>query len=128
MKLNSDQAFELAQQFHDLSTSVGDYRFEHFDDLTPKQREQLKDNQFTLLTQSSHFITEAIGLVLEDTKGDLQALTDVTADGQKALKTIANVKRGIAITATLVKVGAAVASQNPAAITAAVQEAATELA
>jgi len=33
-KLTADQARDLANQFHDLSVAVGDYRFDYWDDLT----------------------------------------------------------------------------------------------
>ena len=128
MKIDSEQAFALAQQFHDLANAVGDFRFAHWDDLTPTQRNKLKDFQLTLLNNSSHFVTEAIGIILDDTQGDLKALQGVTAKAQKALETIADVKKAIEVTASLVKLGAAIASENPAAITSAAQEAVTVIA
>jgi hypothetical protein len=122
MKITALQARDLAEKFHDLATAVGDYRFDHFDDLSPSERERLKDNQFSLLNNSSHFITELVGVILDDAQADLDALQGVTAKAQKALKNIANVKKGIEIAAVVVKLGAAIASENPAAIGSAVQD------
>lgn len=128
MKINSDQAFALAQQFHDLATAVGDFRFAHWDDLKQTERNQLKDFQLILLNNSSHFVTEAVGIILDDTQADLKTLQKVTADAQKALATIVEIKKAIAITASLVKLGAAIASENPAAISSAAQDAITVIA
>lgn len=128
MKIDADQAFALAQQFHELATTVGDFRFAHWDDLSKDQRNKLKDSQLNLLNQSSHLVTEAVGLVLDDAQGGLKALQGVTAKAQKALETIADVKKAIVITASLVKLGASIASQNPAAIAGAAQEAADSIA
>ena len=126
-KLTADDAFDLSKQFHDLSTAVGDYRYKNVDAITPAQMARLKDAQFMLLNQSSHMITEAVGLELDDGQAGLAALNGVTAKAQKALKNIADIKKAIEITAALVKLGAAVASENPAAITAATQDAVTTI-
>jgi len=122
MKISAVQARDLAQKFHDLSTTVGDYRFDHWDDLTKSERERLKDIQLTLLNNSTHFITELVGVILDDVEGDLQALQKVTTQAQKALKNIADVKKAIEIAAALVKLGAAIASENPGAIASAAQD------
>jgi hypothetical protein len=122
MKINAGQARDLAQQFHDLATAVGDFRFDHWDELAKSERDRLKDMQFMLLNNSTHFITELVGVILDDVQGDLEALQKVTANAEKALENIADVKKAIEIAAELVKLGAAVASENPAAITSAVQE------
>ena len=122
MKISAVEARDLAQKFHDLATTVGDYRFDHWDDLTKSERERLKDIQLTLLNNSTHFITELVGVILEDVEGDLQALQKVTTQAQKALKNIADVKKAIEIAASLVKLGAAIASENPAAIATAAQD------
>ena len=42
-KLTADQAFALAQSFHDLSVEIGNYRFRVHQDLTPAQRRRLED-------------------------------------------------------------------------------------
>jgi len=122
MKINAGQARDLAQQFHDLATAVGDFRFDRWDELAKSERDRLKDMQFMLLNNSTHFITELVGVILDDVQGDLEALQKVTANAEKALENIADVKKAIEIAAELVKLGAAVASENPAAITSAVQE------
>ena len=126
-KLTADDAFDLSKQFHDLSTAVGDYRYKNVDAITPAQMARLKDAQFMLLNQSNHMVTEAVGLELDDAQAGLAALNGVTAKAQKALKNIADIKKAIEITAALVKLGAAVASENPAAITAATQDAVTTI-
>src|SRR5205823_13299759 len=124
----SDQAWDLSKRFHDLATAVGNYRFAHWDDLTKQQREKLKDSQITLLNNSSHFVTEAIGLELDDAQGGLKSLEDVTTKAQNVLENITDVKKGVEITACLVKLGAAVASENPAVIASAAQAVATSVA
>jgi hypothetical protein len=128
MKITADQAFALAQRFHDLATAVGDYRFGHWNKLSKTQRDKLTDAQFTLLNNSSHFVTESVGLTLDDVKGDLKALQKVTANAQSALGTITSIKKAINLTASLVKLGAAIASENPEAIAGAIQDTANQLA
>jgi hypothetical protein len=66
-KLTADQARDLANQYHDLSVVVGDYRFDHWDDLSSAKRRRLEDLQWTLINYSSDFTApgyqpDAIGL------------------------------------------------------------------
>ena len=78
-KLSSDQAFQLANQFHDLSVAVGNERFDQWDELTPAQRKRLEDLQWTLMNYSSDFTAQAINFVVDDLQGTLAKITGADA-------------------------------------------------
>ena len=111
-KLSADQAFELADKFHDISVSVGNYRFDQWDDLTPSQRKRLEDLQWTLMNYSSDFIAQAINLIVDDLQESLKKITDATAEANAAIAKIKTVSKVIAIGAAATVLGAAIMSGN----------------
>jgi len=114
-----DQALELAKTFRELSNQLGDYRFEHWGDLTPGQRKDIEDTEWTLLNHSSDFVTTAVGIDLDNVKKDLDAITRATTKAQKVLTRITRTKDILKVAAALVVLGGAIASNNPGTILAA---------
>ncbi len=111
-KLSADQAFELADRFHDISVSVGNYRFDQWDNLTPSQRKRLEDLQWTLMNYSSDFIAQAINLIVDDLQGSLKRITDATSKANDAIAKIKTVNKVIVIGAAATVLGAAIMSGN----------------
>jgi len=120
MGLSKDESRELARQIREISVAVGNFRFEHWGELTAAQRQELERDEASLLTKSSEMITRAVGLALDDMDKDLKLITSAIEKARKALKTIQDVKNVIAIAAGVIGLGgaifAAVATQNPAPI------------
>ena len=127
MKLTADQARDLAQSFRSLSVTLGDYRFENWDDLTKAQRNSIEDAEWTLLNYSSDFITQAVGLTLEDTRGSLEDIQKATQKAQKTVERIKNIKKVIGITGAVIQLAGAIASRHPEAIISAVGGVATAI-
>ncbi|MCR4289672.1 MAG: hypothetical protein NUV86_05360 [Candidatus Scalindua sp.] len=116
MKLTAKQARDLAQSFRTVSVSLGEYRFANWDSLTKAQRDTIEDAEWTLLNYSSDFVTQAVGLTLDDAKGSLKNIQDATAKAQKAVETIKTTKKVVVIVGAVIKLGAAIVSENPGLI------------
>jgi len=119
-QLTSDQAFALAQQFHDLAVAIGNFRFANFDDLSSAQRKRLEDLQFDVLNDSTKFNAISIDLSLNElqsTLADINASTDRMKD---AITNLKNIGKVINIATAAVTLGAAIVSMNPGAIASAV--------
>lgn len=116
MKLTAKQARDLAQSFRSVSVSLGEYRFANWDSLTKAQRDTIEDAEWTLLNYSSDFVTQAVGLTLDDAKGSLKNIQDATAKAQKAVETIKTIKKVVVIVGAVIKLGAAIVSENPSLI------------
>lgn len=116
MPISKDQARELAKTFRDLSNQLGDFRFKNWTSLSTGQRQSIEDAEWTLLNYSSDFITTAVGIALNDMQADLKAISDATAKAKKVIATIDTVKDILKVTAALIVLGGAVASQNPSSI------------
>jgi hypothetical protein len=111
-KLKADQAFELANRFHDMSVTVGDYRFDQWDNLTPSQRKRLEDLQWTLMNYSSDFVAQAINLIVDDLQGTLKKINNATTEANHAIVKIKTVSKVIVIAAAATVLGAAIMSGN----------------
>ena len=111
-KLSSDQAYELANEFHDLSVAVGNYRFDQWDDLSAAQRKRLEDLQWTLMNYSSDFTAQALNFVVDDLQGTVDKITGATANANKAIANIKLVSKVLAIAASATVLGAFIMSGN----------------
>ncbi len=116
MKLTSDDAFALAKTFRDLSVGIGDFRFQHWDELTPAQRRTLEDEEWSLLNAASDMATKAVGLVLDETEASVKSIQGATLAAQKAVKTLKAVRKVINIATAAVGLAAAIISKDPGAI------------
>ena len=116
MALTSDDAFDLSESIRGIAVALGDYRFKTWDSLSPKDRQALEDAEWSLLDASSNIRTQAVGLVLDETQTSVAKLKATTAKARKAIKTINDVKKGIAIAAATIALAGAIASKDPGAI------------
>jgi len=111
-KLSADQAFELAREFHNLAVSVGNYRFDNWDNLTANQRKRLEDLQWTLMNYSSDFIAQGISLTVDNLQGALNKLVNATSEANDAIKNIKVVNKVVAIATSATILGASIMSGN----------------
>jgi hypothetical protein len=120
--LTQAQARSLAEDFFEISKAVGDYRFAHFDDLTPDQLNALHRLQQQLSNQSNHFTAVAIEITLDDLQPTLARINQITGQVTTAVTTLNDIRRVISIATSIVSLGAAIASGSPATIAAAIQD------
>jgi hypothetical protein len=114
--LTSDDAFALSKSFRDLSVSIGDFRFAHWNTLSETDRKTLEDEEWSLLNASSDMVTKAVGLTLQESEGGAKKLQGAAASAQKAVKTLNNVRKVIEVATASVGLAAAIVSKDPGAI------------
>ena len=108
MKLTSDQAYELSEQFTLFSEAIENYRYENWDDLSEEERTELERIEWSLMNASSEMVTTAIDLNLDETELSFQQLCDTTQNAQDAIKKINTVRKVITIAATAVSLAGAI--------------------
>lgn len=116
MPLNAEDAFELSRQFRELSIHLGNYRFANWNTLTPAQRHDLEDEEWSLLNASSDMTTKAVGLALEESETDVRTLTRSVNKAKRAIKKLEKVSEVINIATAAVGLAAAVVAKDPGAI------------
>ncbi len=122
MPISKDQARDLAKTFHDLSAELHDFRFQNWKELSAPNRQDLEDAAWTLENYSSDFTTSAVGIILNDMKADLKAISDATAKAKKVIATINTIKDVLKVTSAAIVLGGAIASKNPLAIVSAADD------
>lgn len=116
MPFTSDDAFELSKQFRDLAISLGNYRFTNWQGLTANQRRDLEDEEWSLLNASSDMTTKAVGLALEESEINLQAVKSSVGKAKRAVKKLEKVGDVIKVATAAVGLAAAIVAKDPGAI------------
>ncbi len=116
MPLSAEDAFELSKHFRDLSIHLGNYRFANWHSLTPAQRHDLEDEEWSLLNASSDMTTKAVGLALEECEIGGQDLTRSIGKAKRAIKKLEKVSEVLNIATAAVGLAAAVVAKDPGAI------------
>ena len=116
MPLTAEEAFELSKQFRDLANTLADFRFSNWATLTPTQRRDIEDEEWSLINASSDMITKAVGLALEESEASVQSIKKSIRKAKKAIKKLEKVKTIIEVAAAAVGLGAAIVSKDPGSI------------
>ena len=107
-QLSAKDYFDLSRAFHDLSVTIGNYRYAHVDELTPSQRTDLEAKQWTLFNTSSDLNAKSVVLKMKLLDADLQTLKSCTTAMKDAAKKISDIKHAIAIATKAVAFGGAI--------------------
>lgn len=85
--LAADQAQELAQEFHDIASAIGDFRIEYATALSTMEQFCLQNAQSQCLQYSNHFIAQSLFAQQADLDATLQKIKDGTTGAKNAIET-----------------------------------------
>jgi hypothetical protein len=122
MNLTVDQARDLADKYSALADSIQEQRLEKLENLSADDSKKLKNAELKARDLCASFTTDAVGLAIDVTVASLKELNKVTDKANEAIATLAKVNKIINVATTTVKLGLAVMSENPAAITSALAD------
>lgn len=116
--LNAEQAFEIAKKYYELAVEVGNYRFQHWNDLNEGERRELEDAEWTLSNYSSDFNYRSIVLLVNaaETKKAVAGIKSSTEKMTAAIASLNNIRKVIKIVTAAVTLGAAIITGHPLAI------------
>ena len=107
-QLTDDEVFELSKAFHSLSTEIGNYRYNHWDELTVGQRTDLENKQWTLFNTASDLNAKSVLLKAKLADQDLVTLQSATKGMQEVAKKIQGIKHAIAIATKAIALSGAI--------------------
>ena len=116
MALTAQEAFDLSKKFRDFAIALGNYRFANWQSLTPTQRRDIEDEEWSLINASSDMITKAVGLALEESEASVRSIKKSVSKAKKAIKKLEKVKGIIEVASAMVGLGAAIVSKDPGSI------------
>ena len=112
MALTAQEAFDLSKQFRELAIALGNHRFANWQTLTPTQRRDLEDEEWSLTNASSDMITKAVGMALDESKSSLKLINKSVKKAKSSIKKLKKVSQIITIAAAAVGLGAAIVSKD----------------
>ena len=121
-QLTAQQANDLANQFLALAQAIGDFRYNHWSDLSKAQHHRLASQHWSVLNYGEDILALSTALIMDDVSSSLASIKTITGQIKSTLGTLKDIQKGIDITAVIVMLGAAIISQSPIAIAGAVQE------
>lgn len=116
MPLTAEEAFDLSKQFRDFAINLGNYRFANWQTLTPTQRRDIEDEEWSLINSSSDMITKAVGLALDESETSVDSIKKSIKKAKNAIKKLEKVSQIITVAAAAVGLAAAIVSKDPGAI------------
>jgi hypothetical protein len=116
MSMTKDQAVQMADRFAVHARALKSYRMDHWEELSPLQRRELRADEITLRNHANNLITVAVGLSLHDLQGDLAAIERASEGATKVVQTIHAVESVLLVSAGLVALAGSIASLNPGSI------------
>ncbi len=109
-------ARDLARAFHELSHTLGEYRFARWDDLSAEERRSIEDLEWSLQNMSSDMITVAVGAVLDDLDGPVKAVQAAADAAKEAIADVHAVGKVLVFATKALALGGAFVSHDPSAI------------
>jgi hypothetical protein len=110
------QVKELAEYFLAMAQSIGAFRRRHFDTLSIQQREELKDLSAAILKCADDLFTLAAILVMDDVKGSLIKIGELTDKMKHTYQTLQDIQKGINIASAALSLCDAVIKTDPGKI------------
>jgi virulence-associated protein VapD len=107
INISSENILALSRAYHDLSTGLGNYRFDNWKTLSDDERKDLEDKQWTLFNLSSDLNAQSALLALRATREDIETLQKCTKGMKKAAQTIEDIKDAITIASKAIALGGA---------------------
>jgi len=104
-ELSPDEVYELSKSFHDLSVTLGNFRYDNWNNLTPVQRNDLEAKQWTLFNTSSDLNAQSVILKIKLLDSDIQILKNCTDAMKESADKINSVKQAIVIATKAVAFG-----------------------
>ena len=109
-KLTSEQAFKLSKAFHKLAVLLGDYRFDHWDEMKKSERTDLENMQWTLFNASSDLNAKAVVMKSKLLEDDLKLMMKAANKMQTAIEKVKRTKHVINIAAKAVAFAGAIST------------------
>jgi len=121
-QLTAQQANDLANQFLALAQAIGDFRYNHWNDLSKAQHHRLASQHWSVLNYGEDILALSTALIMDDVLNSLASIKTITGQIKSSLGTLADIQKGINVAASIVTLGAAIISQSPIAIGEAIYE------
>lgn len=110
--LTSDQALQLSENFYQLSTAILDFRVANWDRLTPDERKELSDSQYSILRCGEDILAFATTLIMDEVVDSLGKINAITHEIKDSIKDLKNIQKGLNVAAGILILGVAILNRD----------------
>lgn len=115
-QITAKQAKDLASDFLGLAQAIGDFRYNHWDDLSTEENQQLAKMQWSILNYGEDILAISSTLVFNDVSNTLTKIDSITNEIRQSVDKLENIQKAINIGSIIVALGGAIISRRPQAI------------
>ena len=101
MDMTADDALSLARKFREAALAAGNFLYDNWAELDPRDRDTLRSLDITLQNVATDLVTQAVGITLDEAQTSIAKLAATTDKAKTALKKINDVKAAIGIVTAL---------------------------
>ncbi len=121
-KLNKIQLAQLGDSYLLLAQAVGNYRIEHYNELSSVMKKRIREYHKNLIDYADMYYAASTIFIVENVETSLAQIANVTSGLDKAIKKVNKVQLVINTVAAAVRLGASIVSKQPKAITTALND------
>ncbi|MEB2775201.1 hypothetical protein SYJ56_07770 [Algoriphagus sp. D3-2-R+10] len=110
--LTTDQANQLSENFYSLAIALGDFRVENWDRLTPEQRKELSDIQYSVIRCGEDILALSTTLVMDEVADSLGKINTISEEIKGTIKTLGNIQKGLNVAAAILILGVAIINRD----------------
>lgn len=114
--LTSEQANMLSNDFLGLAQSIGDYRYQNWNELSDVQNKQLGSFQRSILNAGEDILALSTVLVMNDVDTSLNRINTITSQIKSNIKFLKNIQKVINVASAIATLGSGIISKDPQAI------------
>lgn len=120
--LNKNQLTQLGDSYLLMAQAVGNYRIVHYKDLTVKMKKRIREYHKNLIDYADAYYAASTNFIIEDAEASLEKIAKVSNGIDKAIAKVKKVQIVINTIGASVRLGAAIISRQPQAISASLKD------
>jgi hypothetical protein len=121
-KLTKNEHSQLGDSFLHLAQIIGDFRIEHYQQLSPKIKDRIRLQHKTLIDYADTFYAASTNLIVEDATGVITTIQQITSRLKESVVKVKKVQHLLNTIGAATRMGAAIVEQQPFAITASLED------
>lgn len=114
--LSPEQANILANDFLALAQSIGDFRYENWNELSDMQNKQLGSFQRSILNAGEDILALSTVLIMNDVEDSLNSINRIASQIKSNIKFLKNIQKAIDVASAIATFGSAIISKDPQGI------------
>ena len=121
-KLDKNELSQLADSFLNLAQVVGAFRMEYYGQLSPKMQHRIRAQHKTLIDYADTFYAASSSFIVADAHRVIEKIQQITIGLKENVKKTKKVQHILNTIGAATRMGAAIISNQPIAITASLEE------